>query len=300
MVSRVEMKLTMPESGANPSAANPTTRLIDAMDRRGSPACVGLDPVLERLPESIDRSNPVDAIRRFSIEVVEAVGPHVCCIKVQSACYERWGPAGIHVMDEVMEVAASCNTPVILDAKRGDIGISARHYAAAAFQRPSPPDWVTVNGYLGLETLEPWLDHGGVFVLVRTSNPGSAQVQSQQLADGRTVAESMADGLAALAASRLGSTHWSDIGAVVGATHPQEAESLRAKMPGVIMLVPGIGAQGGRVEDCAPLCGPDGHGAVLTASRSVIYADAGDAWKKAVGEAAQDLAAQTGQVAGLR
>jgi orotidine-5'-phosphate decarboxylase len=277
-------------------------KLAGSMDRAGCNACVGLDPVLSRLPAAIDRADPIDAIRRFSLGVLEAVAPHVACVKVQSACYERYGAQGVALIDEVLAAAAGLDLPVILDSKRGDIGISASHYAAAVFGRGAAPDWLTVNAWLGTETLEPYLEHGGIFVLVRTSNPGSARIQGLRLDDGRTVAEAMADMVAALAGPRRNEQGWSDVGAVVGATHPSEAESLRERMPGVILLVPGIGAQGGRVSHCGPLCGADGHGAVLTASRSVIYAqgDSGRSWTQALADAAARLAEETGCVAGLR
>jgi orotidine-5'-phosphate decarboxylase len=283
--------------------AGPVDRMIDSMDRVGSNACVGLDPVLSRLPSDIDQSNPVAAIAEFSLRVVEAVSPHVACLKVQSACYERFAAAGVAVIDDILREADARSLPVILDAKRGDIGISATHYAAAAFDRPGAnPDWLTVNAWLGTETIEPYLECGGVFVLVRTSNPGSAQVQGLELADGRRMCEAMADLVADMSQKRIGKSKWSDVGAVVGATHASEAESLRDRMPGVMLLVPGIGAQGGRVEDCAPLCGDDGHGALLTASRSVIYAEprAGESWTDAVSRAATSLAEETGRVARLR
>ncbi|MBT5583942.1 MAG: orotidine-5'-phosphate decarboxylase [Phycisphaerae bacterium] len=284
------------------SVAGISDRLIAAMDRTGCNACVGLDPVLEKLPLAIDRTDPVHAIREFSLGVLESVAETVACLKLQSACYERYGAAGVGVIDEVLALAASHKLPVILDAKRGDIGISAAHYAAAAFERSSPPSWLTVNGYLGSETLEPYLEHGGIFVLVRTSNQGSAEFQSLRLDDGRTISDAMADMVAALAAPRRNAAGWSDVGAVVGATHPSEAEQLRNRMPSVVLLVPGIGAQGGCVADCKPLCGADGHGAILTASRSVIYAPTqhGELWTEAVATAAKSLAHETGTMAGLR
>jgi orotidine-5'-phosphate decarboxylase len=273
------------------------------MDRTGGAVCVGLDPVLDRLPSAIGASDPVDRIRSFSLGVVDAVSEIAACLKVQSACYERYGAAGVGVVSDIIRAAGERDLPVILDAKRGDIGITARHYAAAAFGGAGHgADWLTVNGYLGGETVEPYLERGGVFVLVRTSNSGSGELQQLALADGRTVSEAMADIVAALAAPRIGPGGWSDVGAVVGATHPAEAASLRARMPGVICLVPGIGAQGGRMEDVADLCGPDGHGALFTASRSIIYADpkSGHDWLVAIRDAASALSDASGVVAGLQ
>ncbi|HJO15786.1 MAG TPA: orotidine-5'-phosphate decarboxylase [Phycisphaerales bacterium] len=281
-----------------PETTSPIDTLHASMRRSGSIACVGLDPVLERLPESIDRPDPVDAIRSFSMGVVEAVAPHVAAIKVQSACFERFGPTGVQAMKDVLAAIPAHGAAVILDAKRGDIGISAHHYAAAASAMGA--HWVTVNGYLGMDGVEPFLEQCGAFVLVRTSNPGSSSFQDQRLADGRTVAESMADHVASLAAGRIGPSGWSDVGAVVGATHPTQAHQLRERLRGVTLLVPGIGAQGGTIEDCRPLCGDDGLGALLTASRSVIYVSGGDNWSHDVREAAKQLAHDTGVMAGLR
>ncbi|MDP6479351.1 MAG: orotidine-5'-phosphate decarboxylase [Phycisphaerales bacterium] len=276
-------------------------KLAAAMRRAACNACVGLDPVLANVPVAIDRSDPIDAIRRFSLGVLEAVAPHVACLKVQSACYERYGAAGVAIIDEIMVASDLLDLPVILDAKRGDIGISAAHYASGVFDRAAAPDWVTVNAYLGVETLEPYLEHGGIFVLVRTSNPGSVRLQGLRLDDGRTIAEAMADMVAELAANRRNEQGWSNVGAVVGSTHPAEAESLRERMPGVILLVPGIGAQGGKVSDCAPLCGADCCGAVLAASRSVLYPEGQSSdWMQSIAEAAARFADETGRVAGLR
>ncbi|MCP4759184.1 MAG: orotidine-5'-phosphate decarboxylase [Planctomycetes bacterium] len=285
-------------------AIDPATRLLRSMDRTGCAACVGLDPVLDRIPSQEGFGNAVAAIRSFSLGVIDAVAERVACVKVQSACFERYGADGLEALSDVVDAATARDLPVILDAKRGDIGVSARHYAAAAFDSRGDRgvDWLTVNGYLGSETIEPYLERGGVFILVRTSNAGSGEIQMLRLDDGRTVSEAMADMVASLAAPRIGECGWSDVGAVVGATHPAEIASLRDRMPGVICLVPGIGAQGGRVEDLGGLCGSDGHGAIFTASRSVIYADqvAGQSWEEAIRDAASRLAETTGRIAGLR
>ena len=268
------------------------------MRRSGSVACVGLDPVLDRLPEPLRHEEPVDAIRAFCLGVVESVADVVAAVKVQSACFERYGADGVAAMQEVIQAVSARGATVVLDAKRGDIGISAAHYAAAA--AAAGADWVTVNGYLGMDGVQPFLERCGAFVLVRTSNPGSAAFQDVRLSDDRTVAELMADEVAQLAASRIGPSGWSDVGAVVGATHPEQAHRLRERLVGVTLLVPGIGAQGGTLKDCQPLVGQDGVGALLTASRSVIYAQGHSDWKQAVAEAAQRLADDTGTMAGLR
>jgi orotidine-5'-phosphate decarboxylase len=293
---------------------HPADRLLDAIDRLAAPACVGIDPVLERLPE---RLRPGDgsavsaarAIGVFSRQVLDAVAGRIPCVKLQSACFERYGHAGVRTLEECLEAARQRDFQVILDAKRGDIGISAEHYAAAVFgDDRNPPetrraDWVTINAYLGEDGIRPFVSpERGAFALVRTSNPGGDAVQTQRLADGRTVAESLAGLVASIGDGFVGSRGYSSLGAVVAATRAEDAARLRRIMPRQIFLVPGFGAQGGGVEDVLPCFDAGGRGAVVTASRSVIYAfeaGAGD-WKQAIGDAAERFADEIGRAAGLR
>jgi orotidine-5'-phosphate decarboxylase len=273
-------------------------RLIDAIRQAGAPTCVGLDPVLDKLPAVLrSREDPVDAIQEFCSGVLDAVAGVCPVVKFQSACFERYGPAGIEALRDLTRAAHQRELAVVLDAKRGDIGVTAEHYRYAAFggDRGGPShgaDAMTVSGYLGMDTVESFTSPGhGLFVLVRTSNPGSDGVQSLKLADGRTVAEMMADHVAALGAKHLGSHGYSDLGAVVGATKAQDGRALRARMPRQIFLVPGYGAQGGTADDIRALLDgrPEcGGGVLVTASRSVIYAfDAADAaWAKSIKRAA--------------
>jgi orotidine-5'-phosphate decarboxylase len=275
------------------SAAHPADRLLDAFDRIGAPICVGLDPVVERTPAAIAEGDPASRILRFSLGVLDAIRPFVACVKFQSACYERWGPPGVAALHEACSAARSHGFEVILDAKRGDIGISAEHYAAAS--RGHDADWTTINGYLGADGILPFLAQGsersaGAFVLVRTSNPSGDAFQSLRIADGRTVAEAMADLVASLGASSIGRRRTSALGAVVGATKRSDAAQLRARMPDQIFLVPGYGAQGGGVDDVLPSFRADGTGAIVTASRSVLYPQAqtkGGDWTGAVARAAE-------------
>lgn len=196
-----------------------------------------------------------------------------------------------------MELARSLGFILVLDAKRGDIGISAGHYAAAAARLRA--DAITVNGYLGPSTLEPYLEHGlGLFVLVRTSNPDSDDVQARRLDDGRTVAGMMADLVAELGRTRRGAGGLSDVGAVVGATKSSEGRELRARMPDQVFLVPGYGAQGGTAEDVRALLRGDGRGVLVTASRSVIYPKGADDWNKSVRDAARRFAEEVRAVVG--
>ena len=277
-------------------------RLIASIRAAGAPICIGLDPVFEKLPDAIRArtDDPIEAIEQFCSGVVEAVAGLCAAIKPQSACFERYGVPGLRVLRDITLLAHNRGIPVILDAKRGDIGISAQHYAHAAFGADTShplggADALTVSGYLGPDTLEPFIHPGrGLFVLVRTSNPGSDAVQALRLQDGRTVAEMMADHVATLGRLHMGRSGYSEIGAVVAATKPQDAASLRSRMPHQIFLVPGYGAQGGTAADIRPLLDsrPEcGGGVLITASRSVTYAfEPGDpAWIKAIKRAALHL-----------
>ncbi len=246
-------------------------RLLAAIERAGSPVCVGIDPVVQRLPAAW---RPVDcnadacvaAIRSFSIGVLDAVAPHVACVKLQSACFERYGVPGVEALQAVAAAARERNLQVVLDAKRGDISVSAEHYAHAVFGEPGTrpagtADWLTINSYFGADGIRPFLRPGhGVFALVRTSNPGGDRVQAARLEDGRTVAEHVAAMVAEVGADSLGAGGYSALGAVVAATKPDEAAALRAMMPQQVFLVPGFGAQGGDAESVRPCFATDGRG----------------------------------------
>jgi orotidine-5'-phosphate decarboxylase len=278
-------------------------RLLTAIDRLAAPVCVGLDPVLDRLPSSLQPATAqqaLQAIGDFSKMVIDAVCEHVPCMKFQSACYERLGWEGVRVLEQVMAHAQQSGLEIILDAKRGDIGISATHYAASA--RAAGAHWLTINAYLGADSIEPFLDESqGAFALVRTSNPGGDALQQQSLADGGCVADAVARMIATIGAGYCGQRGYSALGAVVGATKASDAARLRELMPQQLFLVPGFGAQGGSVQDILP-CFSGSHGAVVTASRSVIYAftEKSGPWDTAVREAACEFAEQVGSAVGLR
>lgn len=270
-------------------------RLVKSIEHVGSPVCVGLDPVLENLPSDcrVDTrgGSPADAIAAFSRGVIDAVAADAAAIKVQSACYERYGSAGFAALERTIEHAAARGLTVVLDSKRGDIGISAAHYAASA--KGAGAHSVTVNGYLGMSGVQPFLDAGlGVFVLVRTSNPDSDAVQSARLESGKTIAEHVASLVAHLGSSRLGESGLSEVGAVVGATKSTDGRALRALMPHQIFLVPGYGAQGGTADDIRALIRPGqpAHraGVLVTASRSIIFAKTAglESWEAAISRAA--------------
>lgn len=273
--------------------------LVDAIARRASPACVGLDPVLESLPAEVRarHHDPLPAIGEFCRGVLAAVVDHAPAVKFQAACFERYGGRGVALLEELGEHARRLGLVVIYDAKRGDISTSAAHYAAAAVRLHAHA--ITLSGYMGASAVTPFLGAGqGVFVLVRTSNPDSDAVQSQRLADGRSVAELMADQVASLGREWRGAGGLSSVGAVVGATKSADAAALRRRMPDQVFLVPGYGAQGGTADDIRVMLRPgqpaETAGVLVTASRSVIYAApvARQTWQDAVEAAAKKLAGE--------
>ncbi len=287
---------------------------------------MGLDPVYERLPLAVQQQRDgdatsgararVNAIRCFCSRVLEIVAPHVPCVKLQAACFERYHFLGVEALASLVAEARSLGLITILDAKRGDIGISNEHYAAGCLLDQTfadlghlpGPDALTVNPYMGIDTIEPFIkaavaDGKGLFALVRTSNPGSDGIQNLELAQGGTVAQTMA-GLVQQAGDAqgvVGIGGYSLLGAVVGATKPADAVRLRQLMPRQIFLVPGFGAQGGGADDVRACFNPDGQGAIITASRSILYAyekTTDVRWERAIEEATmqmkQDIAAVLG------
>jgi orotidine-5'-phosphate decarboxylase len=297
-------------------SGHPGDRLLHSIAARRSPVCVGIDPVLERLPTSV-RSNAnetaaqIDAIGEYCSQLIRAVAPHVPCIKFQSACFERYSWLGVRKLRDLITTTASlANVEIILDAKRGDIGVTAEHYSADAFGRAncdmdiSAFDWMTINSYLGEDGIKPFLDYAGhgAFALVRTSNPSGDEIQNLKLQDGRTVSHAVAEMIARIGSNQIGECGYSSLGAVVGVTKKHDAARLRQLMPQQIFLVPGYGAQGGGVQDVLPCFKPDGTGAIVTASRSVIYAfDPGDPkWYQSVDDAAAKFAEEIGRAVGMR
>ncbi len=268
-------------------------RLIAAIRAKGSACVVGLDPRLETMPRylvdeaaALPRDEAAYAILAgFGRAVVDAVAEHAPAVKVQSAFYELLGVPGLRALLETVRAARAAGLLVILDAKRGDIASTAAAYAEALLgeldwrgeARPAiGADAATVSPYLGADSLEPWVDvcrrHGkGLFVLARTSNHGSADLQALHLAGGGTVDERVASMVDRLGEGLVGAAGYSSVGAVVGATFPADAARLRRLMPRAIFLLPGYGAQGGGEEGLAACFDRDGLGAVVSASRSVTY-----------------------------
>jgi orotidine-5'-phosphate decarboxylase len=266
-------------------------RLADAIRAKGSALCVGLDPRWESLPAAIRKKHGADsleaaagAFEEFCSRVLDLVAPLVAVVKPQSAFFEACGPAGMAVLQRLLRRARALGLVTILDSKRNDIASTATAYADAAFAGTPlagamHPVWaadaITVNPYLGRDAVEPFLKsaravEGGVFVLVRTSNAGAGLFQDLRC-EGTPVYEHVADAVTAWSAERLGACGLGDVGAVVGATYPAELARLRERMPGVIFLVPGYGAQGGSAADVAAAFRPDGLGAVVNSSRGILF-----------------------------
>ena len=271
-------------------------RLLDAIAAKGSPICVGIDPMYEMLPDDIagpanrrnanDAAVAVDAIFAFTIDVLKTVAPLVPVVKFQSAYFEKYLWEGVEAYYSLIQEAKELGLLVIGDVKRGDIGSTSAAYAAAHLSDPPydehedtrAPDAITVSAFMGMDTIEPFVktardDGKGLFVLVRTSNPGSAELQDVKTDDGRTFSELLADNLRPVAAREglVGDQGWSSIGAVVGATQAHTMASLRQRLPQSIFLLPGYGTQGA-TADMTRAAFRDGQGAIVSASRSILYA----------------------------
>jgi orotidine-5'-phosphate decarboxylase len=257
-------------------------RLATAVERKGAALCVGLDPDPELMPEKI-------GVVEFCRGIVDAVAAVAVAVKPQAAFFEAQGPDGWAALTEVCDYAREAGLLVIADAKRGDVPSTARAYAAAFAPLA---DAVTVNPYLGFDSLEPFLarDGLGVLVVVKTSNPGSVDIQDLPLEDGRPLWQHVAGLVDRWGEDRRGASGLSSVGAVVGATFPQEVVEARRLMPRAVLLLPGVGAQGGRPEDLAEAFAVGPAGALVSASRSVIYADSGPGWQEAAAAEATRLA----------
>ena len=267
--------------------------LLTARIANTSPVCVGLDPVFEKLPDGLPRTT--EGLREFCTGIIDATADTAACLKPQFAYFEALGWEGMKVLFEVSAYAKTKGMLVIGDAKRGDIGTTAAAYADAYLGKGSPFDFLTVNPYLGSDGITPFIERAkangkGIFVLVKTSNESSGELQDLPVGD-EAVHEHLAQLVESWAAQHIGpATNLSLVGAVVGATYPEEMKYLRTLMPHCPFLIPGYGAQGGTAEDAARGFLPDGTGAIVNASRSIIYASKKKNWKDAAGATAADMA----------
>ncbi len=293
-------------------------RLCEAVCRKGTPLCVGLDPRWESLPEEVRRRHGggtlaavAAAYDEFCGRVIDVVAGLVAVVKPQAAFFEACGPDGMAALRNVLRRARDRGLLTILDGKRNDIASTAEAYADAALAgvavagRTYPvweADSLTVNPYLGRDAVEPFLKAarragGGVFVLARTSNPGAGLFQDLDCG-GWPLFVRVAEAVRAWARESLGTCGLGDVGAVVGATYPAELAELRKLLPEVWFLVPGFGAQGGTAADVAAAFRDDGLGAVVNSSRGIIAAfePSNPRWEERVAEAARETVNALGRV----
>jgi orotidine-5'-phosphate decarboxylase len=270
-------------------------RLNDAIRAKGNPICVGLDPRFDQLPKTIreqaiaQHGHTAKAVAQafltFNQALIDALAEVVPVCKPQIAFYEEFGYEGLRAYAETIRYAKDKGLLVISDAKRGDIGATAVAYARAHLGGESingvnvgfDADALTVNPYMGRDTLEPYLEVGasggrGIFVLVKTSNAGSGDIQDLVLKDDRPVRDHVAEMVQTLGARYCGRCGLSDVGAVVGATFPDQARELRRAMPDTFFLIPGYGAQGATAADAVAGFRSDGAGAIINNSRGLIFA----------------------------
>ncbi len=276
------------------------SRLASRIRSLGTPSLIGLDPRWELLPEEIrqehsrgSRDARAAAFAGFCREIIDLVAPLVPAVKPQVAFFEQLGPAGLEALQDIMQHARSRDLIVIADAKRGDIGSTASAYADAwldgtSGQAAFPADAVTVSPYLGPDTLQPFIEtairrNAGLYVLVRTSNP-EAGVWQDRRSDNTTVFEAVADTLENLNQTLRGQADLGPVGAVVGATWPEELAALRRRMPTTPLLVPGYGSQGGTAGDVAAAFSSHAGSALINSSRAINFAWHRSPWKEQFGE----------------
>lgn len=266
---------------------------LTAVVKAKSPVCVGLDPMLGKLPEGIGKD--ADGVLQFGKAIIDAVADTAAAIKPQLAYYELMRWEGMKAFWQTCAYAKEKGLLVIADAKRGDIGSTAEAYAESYLYEGSPVDAITVNPYLGSDGVKPFIELAarndkGLYVLVKTSNDSSGELQDLPIGD-EVVHEHLAQLVESWGMHHIGpETNLSFVGAVVGATYPEELKYLRTLMPHVPFLIPGYGAQGGTAEDAKWGFLPDGTGAIVNASRSIIYASDKSDYAEAAAREAQAMA----------
>ena len=291
-------------------------------------AIVGIDPVYEKLPKPLtQRNNPnapldieaaTDTIFEFCVKVLRIVAPLVPAVKLNSAFFEKYHFEGVETYYSLIQEASQLGLLVIGDVKRGDIGTTAAAYAQGHLaNHPSlntneyqTPDAITSNAFAGLDAVTPFADLAhkekkGIFVWIRPSNPSAAILSDFTDTNGKKFHELLAEQIATIADEphRIGNSGYSDIGMIVGGTTAKYTKSMRDKYPHTLFLVPGYGAQGASAKDCMNFCKPDGSGALIAASRSIIYAYQNpkyhqqfpDNWEKCIEQATLDMKANLAQ-----
>jgi len=266
-------------------------KLIEKIAELQNPTCVGLDTSFDYLPEELKRDvssldDAAEAIAEFNMNVIDKVCDIVPSVKVQIAYYEMYGHAGLQAFEYTVNYARGRGLIVIADCKRNDIGSTAGCYSKAYLgktevngknYRAFAADMLTVNGYLGSDGIKPFLqdikdNDKSIFALVKTSNPSSGEFQNLKLENGKFIYEQMGDLVADWGKDFIGKYGYSEVGAVVGATHPEEAERLRKRLPHTFFLIPGYGAQGGSAQMLKVCFDKNGLGGVVNSSRGIICA----------------------------
>jgi orotidine-5'-phosphate decarboxylase len=284
-------------------------RIADAVDRKQSQVLVGLDPRPELFPVELRGEPPAEGAARFCRGIVDAIASYVVGVKPQLAFFEALGAPGVAAFEEVCDYARAAGLIVLADGKRGDIGSTARAYSAAYLEPRSGAepvaDALTVNPYLGRDSVEPYLaacrrHDRGIFCVVRTSNAGGGEVQDLVLSDGRPLWQHVASLVAEWGADLVGERGLSSVGAVIGATHPRAVAEARKLLPQSVLLLPGLGAQGAKAGDVARAFTSGPASALVAAARSVIYAyrQGEDDWRSAAAAEAARLRSEVWAAAG--
>lgn len=252
-------------------------RLYESVEKKGN-VCVGLDTSVDYIPIELREKlgNTYDALFEFNKRIVDATYEYAACFKVQIAYYEALGLKGLDVYKRTLEYIRNKDAIVIADIKRGDIAATAGMYAKAHFEGDFESDIITLSPYMGMDSLDPYLSYvknkeKGVFVLVRTSNKGAADLQYIEDASGKKVYKHTGDMLYELGMSYMGSCGYGSIGGVVGCTHIDEGIELRERYKNMFFLIPGYGAQGGAANDVAIYL-RGGNGGVVNSSRGILLA----------------------------
>lgn len=282
---------------------NITDKLCDKIIKTKNPSVIGLDPDISKIPEcyknNVKSKSPFEAVGdvlfEFSRDIIETVSELVPAVKPQMAFYEKYGSCGFSAFEKTVAYAKTKGLVVIEDAKRNDIGNTAKAYADGhlgcvelldgSYAPSIDADFLTVTPFLGSESIKPFIDvcvknNKGIFVLVKTSNTSSGEIQDVVTSEGITISKSIAKYVSEQADTFTGEHGYSSIGAVVGATYPEEAVTLRKIMPKSYFLVPGYGAQGGDAKDILPCFNEDGLGAIVNSSRGILYTHMSDSQRE--------------------
>ena len=283
---------------------NAMDKLINRIKETNNPTVIGLDPRYDMLPNCIkekygtDIKSVCEAVWEYNKTILDNINDIIPAVKPQAAFYEALGVDGMELLRKTCSYAKEKGMVVILDAKRGDIGSTSAAYSNAYLGETKiadnlyslyENDFLTVNPYLGVDGIKPFVDDckkydKGIFVLVKTSNPSSSELQDLKLESGKTVYETVGKLVSLWGEELIGENGYSSVAAVVGATHPKQLKELRNLMPHSFFLIPGYGAQGGKAEDIALGFDDNGIGGIVNASRSLMCAYKSDLWKEKYGD----------------